>query len=47
VQEKLGDSLVGLHGDGRGRLGAARDGGRVGPLVEARTGNSAHVADRR
>ena len=47
VHEKLGDSVVGRHGDGRGRLAAARDRGRVGPVVEGETGNSADVADRR
>jgi hypothetical protein len=47
VHEKLGDSVVEGHGDGRGRLTAARDLGRVGPVVEAETGNSAAVAERR
>jgi hypothetical protein len=47
VQEKVGDSVVECHGDGRGRLAAARDRGRVGPVVEAETGNSADLADRR
>jgi hypothetical protein len=47
VQEKVGDSVVERHGDGRGRLAAARDRGRVGPVVEAETGNSADVADQR
>ena len=47
VHDKLGNSVVGRHGDGRGRLAAARDGGRVSPVVKADTGNSADVADRR
>ena len=46
-QEKVGDSVVERHGDGRGRLAAARDRRRVGPIVEAETGNSADIADHR
>jgi len=47
VHEKLGDSVVWRPEDGRGRLAAARNRGRVGPVVESETGNSAGVADRR
>jgi hypothetical protein len=47
VHKKQGDSVVGRYGDGRGPLAAARDGGRVGPIVEAETGNSADVAEHR
>ena len=47
VHDKLGNPVVGRHGDGRGRLAAARDGGRVSPVVKADTGNSADVADHR
>jgi hypothetical protein len=47
VHEELGNAVVGPHGDGRGRLAAARDRGRVGPIVEAETGNSADIADHR
>jgi hypothetical protein len=47
VHEKLGDSVVRGHGDGRDRLAAARDRGRVSPVVKADTGNSADVADHR
>ncbi len=47
MQEKLGDFVVGRHGDDRGRLGAARDRGRVGPVVEPESDNSADVAFRR
>jgi hypothetical protein len=47
VHEKLGDSVVGRHGDGCGRLATVRDRGRVGPVMEAETGNSADVADQR
>ena len=47
MHEKAGDSVVGRHGDGRGRLSAVRDLGRVGPVLEAETGNNADVAERR
>jgi len=47
VPEKLGDSAVGRHEDSRVRLAAARDRGRVGPVVVAETGNGADVAERR
>ena len=47
MHEKLRDSVVGRHGDGRGRLAAARDLGRVGLVVEAETGDNADVADQR
>ena len=47
MHENLGDSIAGRHGDGRGRLATVRDRGRVGPVVEAETGNSAEVAERR
>ena len=47
MHEKQGNSVVGRHGDGRGRLAAARDLGRVGLVVEAETGNNADVAERR
>ena len=47
MHEKLANSVVGRHGDGRGRLAAARDLGRVGLVVKAETGNNADVAYRR
>jgi len=47
VLEELGNAVVGPHGDGRGCLAAARDRGRVGPVVEAETDNNADVADHR
>jgi hypothetical protein len=47
VHEKLGNFVVGRHGDGRGRLSAVRDLGRVGPVLEAETDNNADVAYRR
>jgi hypothetical protein len=47
VHEELGNAVVGPHGDGRGRLAAARDRGRVRPVVEAKTDNNADVAERR
>jgi hypothetical protein len=47
VHEKLGNFVVRRHGDGRGRLSAVRDLGRVGPVLEAETGNNADVADQR
>jgi hypothetical protein len=47
VHKKLGDSMAGRRGDGRGRLATVRDRGRVCPVVEAETGNSVDVAERR
>ena len=47
MHEKLGESLVGRHEDGRSRLAGASDRGRVGSVVEAKTGNSTDFADRR
>ena len=47
MHERLGDSVVGRHEDGRSRLTGGRDRGRVGPVVEAKTGNSTDFADRR
>jgi hypothetical protein len=47
VHEKLRDCVVRAHADGCGRLAAVRDRGRVGPVVEAETGISADVAERR
>jgi hypothetical protein len=47
VHEKLRDSVVRAHADGCGRLAAPRDRGRVGPVVQAESGNNADVAERR
>ena len=47
MHENLGDSMAGRHGDGRGRLATVRDRGRVGPVVQAESGNNADVAERR
>ena len=47
VHEKLGNFVVRRHADSRGRLSAVRDLGRVGPVLEAETGNNADVADQR
>jgi hypothetical protein len=47
VHKKLGDSVVGHHGGGRGRLAEERGRGGVRPIVEAETGNSADVANIR
>jgi hypothetical protein len=47
VHERQGNSVVARHGDGRDRLAAARDLGRVGLIVEAESGNNADVAYRR
>jgi hypothetical protein len=47
VHEKLGDSVIGRHDDGRSRLAGERDRGRVGSVGEAKTGNSTDFADCR